>query len=235
MATTSDTSSLTTERTAERPRWIEPSATILIAVAAILTAWAAFQSAKWNGVQANDSRLAAAAGTASTRETTIASTQRNVDVESFLQWLQAARDDIQAGRVDPATPYVADPATLSGFIALRFRAEFKPAFNAWLATRPLIDSAAPATPFELPEYSLAADAEVDRLTSLSGSHASAAQQANNRAENYVLVTVLFAIGLVFASIGSKLERVTVSIFVLGLAVLTVIIAAVALATFPITV
>ena len=89
-----------------RPGWIEPSATLLVAVAAILTAWAAFQGAKWNGLQADKSRQATAAGAASLRQTTIASTQKNIDVDTFLQWLQAVRDDIRDGLVDPAGPFV---------------------------------------------------------------------------------------------------------------------------------
>jgi len=36
----------------------------------------------------------------------------------------------------------------------RFRDEFLPAFTAWLATDPLANADAPATPFEMPEYRL---------------------------------------------------------------------------------
>jgi hypothetical protein len=216
--------------------WVEPAATLLIAVAAILTAWAAFQSTKWNGVQADNSRQAAAAGTAASRETTIASTQRNVDVGTFLQWLQAARNDIADGLIDPGGgPYVPDTHTLSGFVAVRFRPEFRAAFDAWIATRPFVNSEAPATPFQLSEYSLAADAEMDRLINQAETSARMAGVASDRAENYVLLTVLFAIALVFASIGSKLSRVTTSGFLVGLALFTVLLAAFVMATFPIEV
>src|SRR5687768_7349278 len=97
------------------------AAAILVSLAAILTAWSAFQSTSWNGVQSENSRSAAAAGTAASRATTIASLYRSVDVGSFLQWLEAAYHDIEAGLIDPGQqPYRPDPTTLSGFIAVRF-------------------------------------------------------------------------------------------------------------------
>ena len=47
--------------------------------------------------------------------------------------------------------------------ATRFRQEFKPAFNAWIATKPLKTKGAPLTPFAMPQYRLAARAEAERL------------------------------------------------------------------------
>ena len=220
-------------RLARRPGWVEPSATLLIAVAAILTAWSAFQAAKWNGLQADRSREATAAGAGALRQTTIASTQKNIDVDTFLQWLQAVRDDIRNGLVDPAGPFVANPQTLSGFIALRFRPEFQPAFNAWLATRPLQDANAPATPFDMPQYSLAADAEVNRLNSVAQGSAAGAQTANGQAQDYVMMTVLLAVGLVFSGISSRLSRRELSILVFALACTTIIGAAITMATVPV--
>ena len=208
-------------------------ATVLIAVAAILTAWAAFEHAKWNGVQTEHNREATQASAAASRATTIATTQRNVDVESFLGWLQAAHDDIRTGRVDPSTSYTPDPGTLSGFIALRFRAEFKPAFEAWTAARPLVNSNAPATPFQMREYAIAEDAEVERLLDEQENHSNLAHKATTNSDNYVLVTVLFAIALVFISLGSKLNNLVPSNLLLGFAAVAVLLGVIALATFPV--
>ena len=219
-----------------RRGWIEPTATILIAVAAILTAWSAFQSAKWNGIQADSSREAAAAGTAASKQTTVASMQREIDVGVFLQWLQAVHDDTSAGLIDRGEgSYVADPTTLSGFLAVRFRSEFKPAFDAWIATHPLVNPGAPATPFQLPEYSLAVDASIDELSRQAEASFTAAGQATDRAENYVLLTVLFAIALVVTNIGSKLNRFALSACLVSLAALLIFTAGLMLATFPIRV
>jgi hypothetical protein len=148
--------------------------------------------------------------------------------------LQAVRDDIEAGLVDRASgQYVADPNTLSGFIADRFRPEFRTAFAVWVSSRPLVNNEAAATPFELPQYILAADAEMLHSIEEAESQFHSASEANNRAENYVLLTVLFAIALVLAGIGSKLRRSGTRAFMVGLAFATMLAAGLVMATFPI--
>ena len=79
------------------------------------------------------------------------------------------------------------------FYETRFRAEFKPAFDAWLATKPLTNQNAPLTPFVMPQYKLAAEAEAERLD--AEAEVSAAQVRRNiqRASNYVLGVVLFSV------------------------------------------
>ena len=217
-----------------RPAWVEVLATLLIAVAAILTAWAAFQHARWSGTQASEFRQAASAGTQATQATTVASMARIVDVGVFLQWLQAVQDDIDKGLANPnAGPYVANPQTLSGFISSRFRDEFRPAFDAWIATRPLQSTNGATTPFELPQYSPAADRAVLRLNQAAEEHGNAAQDAIHRGEQYVLLTTLFAVALVLASIGSKLRGLTGSLLMLGTAGIIVAGATVALIAFQV--
>jgi hypothetical protein len=217
-----------------RPAWVETLATVLIALAAILTAWAAFQHAQWSGTQASEFRQAAAAGTSATQATTVAGMDRTVDVGVFLQWLQAVRDDMDAGLVNPASgQYIADPRTLSGFIAARFRPEFRPAFDKWIATRPLVSTDSASTPFQLQEYAPSADLRVERFTQSAELHGNSAQEAIEHGEQYVLLTTLFAVALVLASIGSKVKHVAASLLMLGIASLTILAAAAALVTFPV--
>ena len=214
---------------AGRPAWVETLATVLIAVAAILTAWAAFQHARWSGTQASEFRLAASAGTQATQASSIAGMDRIVDVGVFLQWLQAVRDDVDAGLANPnAGPYVANPQTLSGFISARFRDEFRPAFDAWIATRPLLATNGATTPFELPQYSPEADKAVLKLNQAAEEHGNAAQDAIHHGEQYVLLTTLFAVALVLASIAGKLRGLTGSLLMLGVSGMIVAGATVAL-------
>ena len=49
---------------------------IVVAIAALLTAWAAFQATKWSGVQADDYSRAGAARTESTKASTRAHVAR---------------------------------------------------------------------------------------------------------------------------------------------------------------
>ena len=80
------------------------------------------------------------------------------------------------------------------------------AVKAWLATGPLANPAAPASPFGMPEYALEATAQADALLAEAEQKASAARRANQNSDNYVLTGVLFALVLFFAGISSKLER-----------------------------
>lgn len=187
----------------DNPR-IDLLLTLMMALAAVGTAWAGFQSAKWSGVQANSYASAGAARAEASRMTTIAGQQRTIDVVSFTAWLNALNAEIiddPASR--PAGGYQPDPNKVSGFLFTRFRPEFRPAVDAWLATQPLINPAAPATPFDLPEYSLAAEDEAQRLVNDADRRSADARTANQRSDNYVLTAVLFALVLLFAGLGTK--------------------------------
>jgi hypothetical protein len=186
-------------------------------------------------VQADSYSRAAAARTESVRQTTVANRQATIDVGTFLQWLQAFRDDCEAGVIgtEGGATYQPDPGTLSGFIALRFREEFRTAFDAWVASQPLRNSEAAPTPFQLPQYALAAEQESERLAAEADALTAEAREANARGDNYVLLTVLFAIALFFAGVSGKLDRVLNSSIALGAAVAIVFVAAVVMATYPI--
>ena len=71
-----------------------------------------------------------------------------VDIAMFFQWANAT---------------AADDRELADFYTERFRAEFRPAFDAWLATDPLTNPSAPPTPFATDQYQLAARTEAERL------------------------------------------------------------------------
>ena len=218
-------------RTADR---IEFVATILMAVAAILTAWAAFQSTKWSGVQADNYSQASAARTESSRATTIASRQIIIDVEMFLQWVDAYQSERAVGtNPNPAATAKLAPRTLSEFIAARFRDEFRPAFDAWIASNPLVNEQAANTPFELPEYGLAQEEESALQEATAQERTTAARDANQQGDNYVLLTVLFAVSLFFAGVSGKLNQVTNSAIALGVSILVAGGALILMATYPI--
>lgn len=184
-------------------------ATILLALAAILTAWAGFQAAKWGGVQASNTAQAGAARTESVRASTLAGQQATVDVATFLNWVNAIVDDLERGEIqrpDNAADYEPTPGTLSGFLFSRFRDEFTPALSAWLDTDPFRDQDAPGTPFEMPEYQLAAAVEADRLQTEASEKTALAAAANQNGDNYVVSAVLFAAALFFAALSGKLTK-----------------------------
>jgi hypothetical protein len=206
---------------------------MLLSVAAVLAAWTGFQSAKWSGVQANSYSVAGASRVESTRASTLAGQQQTIDVISFTQWLEAAQaEGVFDQPPDPTDGYVPDPDQLSGFLYERFRPEFEVAVDAWVATRPRLNPEAPVTPFAMPDYTLAAATEAERLEQRAESEAALARQANQRSDNYVLMTIAFATVLFFAGISSKMDTARARVLLLGVGTTMLVAALVVVFTFP---
>jgi hypothetical protein len=124
-----------------------------------------------------------------------------IDVALFTQWVDA---------------YARDERELAGFYRKRFRAEFQPAFAAWVATRPRTNRDAPLSPFAMPQYRLAAIAKADGLEARAAASSERAGVFIQRADNYSLAVVLFAASLFFAGISTRLHSSTTRTVVLGL-------------------
>jgi hypothetical protein len=213
-------SSAAAERTTRRDRRIELLVTILLAIATVATAWSSYQSARWSGVQTINFSRANAARVQSTAQSTLAGQQMQLDVATFIAWTGA---------------YAAKDTTLSDFYFKRFRAEFAPAVEAWVATRPLKNAAAPLTPFVMPEYHLAAQDRARALTRTAEAATAEAKVDNQRSDNYVLAVVLFASALFFAGISTKLETVRLRVTIVALGYTLFCGALIWLATFPVSI
>jgi hypothetical protein len=159
---------------------VELLATLLLAVATVATAWSGYQSTRWNGEQAKAGGRANALRIESAKAAGLANAQTEIDVATFSQWVNA---------------YTLEETELADFYFQRFRPEFKPAVDAWVATRPLKSPGAPPTPFAMPEYTLEARATADRLQAQAEVFAAEVLRDIQRASNYVLGVVLFASAL----------------------------------------
>jgi hypothetical protein len=198
---------------------LELAATVLLAMAAVATAWAAYQSARWHGEQAKAQSASIAARVESTRTANVANRQAQIDVALFTQWVDA---------------YARDETELAGFYRKRFRAEFRPAFVAWVATRPRTNRSAPLSPFAMPQYKLAATAQADRLETQAAAFSESVGRFIQRADNYALTVVLFAASLFFAGISTRLRSPTPTMVVLGLGYLLFLGGLIWIATFPVS-
>lgn len=207
-------------RSARSERRLELAVTILLAAATVAAAWSSYQSARWSGVQTINFSKANASRVESTRRSALAGQQTQVDVSTFIAWVDA---------------YSAGDKQRSDFYFERFRPEFKPAVAAWIASRPLKTPGAPPTPFAMPQYRLAATAQADALERTADRATAQAKIDNQRSDNYVLALVLFASALFFAGISTKLNlyQFRVAIVAMGYAVFLGTL--IWLATFPITV
>ena len=124
---------------------------------------------------------------------------------------------------------------LADFYFKRFRPEFKPAVNAWIATRPLKNADAPPTPFAMPQYKLAARAQAERLEAQAEVYAAGCCGNIQRASNYVLAVVLFASALFFAGMSTKLAAPKLRVAMLTIGCVVFLVTAVWIATSPVNV
>jgi hypothetical protein len=200
-------------------RRLELATTVLLAIAAVATAWAAYQSARWHGEQAKAQSSSIAARVESTRAANVANRQAQIDVALFTQWVDA---------------YARDETELAGFYRKRFRPEFQPAFAAWVATRPRTNPDAPLSPFAMPQYKLAATAQADGLEAQAAASSESVGRYIQRADNYSLAVVLFAASLFFAGISTRLPSRTARTVVLGLGSTLFLGSLIWIATFPVS-
>jgi hypothetical protein len=200
-------------------RHFELGATVLLAIAAVATAWASYQSARWHGEQARAQSASIAARVESTRAANVANRQGQIDVALFSQWVDA---------------YARNETELADFYRKRFRPEFKPAFGAWVATMPRKNPSAPLSPFAMPQYKLAATAAADRLEVKAAASSQRAGGFIQRADDYSLAVVLFASSLFFAGISTRLHSSTPRMVVLGLGYALFLGSVTWIATFPVS-
>ena len=221
---------------AEKTDRLEQIASIVLAVAVVLTAWAAFEAGKWGGEQSIKFSEAGAARTESTRADTRAGQLAQIDVAMYIDWVTAFSNDLRDGLIPDiasADAYEPTQGTVSGFLFLRMREEFRPALLAWLATDPINNPNAPPTPFDMPDYVLADAVEADRLTEVADQAAVDARTANQNGDNYVLTAVLFAAVLFFSGVASRLENRWNRRVVSLIGIVAVVIGAVILINLPI--
>lgn len=198
---------------------VEIISAVLLAVATVGTAWSGYQSARWSGIQANSYSAANAARLESTRASTRAGQLTQIDVGLFTQWVDA---------------YASDKTDLADFYRDRFRDEFRPAFDAWIAMNPKTNPDAAKSPFALPEYRVAEEEKADRLETEANLEAERARDANQRSDNYVLAVVLFASVLFFAGISTKFDSPRVKLGLIALGVIVFIGTAIWVGSFPVS-
>jgi hypothetical protein len=198
----------------------EVAATVLLALAAVATAWSSYQAARWNGEQVKASSKTNALRIDAARAQALGEARIEIDVATFTQWVDA---------------YAHGETRLTVFYFRRFRDEFKPAVNAWIATKPLKNRNAPLTPFAMKEYRIGATAEARRLDAQAEASSATVRRNIQRSTNYVLAVVLFAVALFFGAMSTKLEGTGPRIATLALGWTVFVGAAVWIATSPVSV
>jgi len=200
--------------------WQELLVTVLLVVAALATSWSSYQATRWNGEQAAAAGRTNAIRIDAARADGLARTQTQVDVATFIAWADA---DLRG------------ETKVADFYVDRFRDEFRPAYEAWIAEEPLTNADAPTTPFVMEEYQVAAKKQAEELDAEAEASAAEVRLDIQRSSNYVLTVVLYAIVLFFAGMSTRLSNQRLR-WVTTIAGTVVLLGALAwVATFPVSV
>jgi hypothetical protein len=188
----------------------------IVSIAALATAWCAFQSSLWGGRQTFALLDATADNVRATERHLEGNQLFLLDATMFMAW-------------DGASLRGEDAVAASH--AARFRPELRAAFAAWRAHR---GPDAPPTPFGEPEYLVMARVHGDDLALRARAAAERAMTFNRTSDTYVLMTVLFSTVTVLAGLAEKLRhpRARRWLFLFTVAMLAA--AVVAVATLPVT-
>src|SRR5687767_8237198 len=198
-------------------RWFEVLSAMILGLAMLGSAWSAYQSGLWGGIQ--DFRIAEAqiSGRQAAEKAVFANQLRGIDVILFERYVTALSENNQQ---------------LAQFLFQRFRPEFKVAAEAWLNTHPLKNPSAPRSPFVMKEYSLAVENEMRLLRQEEDKNFTEARKANGISDTYLLLTVLFSVVLFLGGITAAFERRPVRFSLIALSAIMLMGATIAMAFLP---
>jgi hypothetical protein len=205
MRTQSDPPTASDREPAEKKRWVEPVAALLMALATLSTAWCSFESAAWtrksNRLMNEFNSLERRAGVLTIQ----GMQQATIHTGMFMQALAAH----QAGNEQ-----------LLNFYVKRFPPELRKAYDAWMAQKPFENPNADPHPFVPNLYEMRGTREAAEATAKAARSQEEARKAGNISGQYLANTVLFATVLFFASASGKFEqrRVRVTAFAFAVAV-----------------
>lgn len=197
--------------------WFEVLAAALLGLATLASAWSAYQSSLWGGIETLRLAEVNIAGRQAWGKDLSANQLRGIDAMMFEFYVSAINEKNDQ---------------LAEFLFRRFRLEMKVAVEAWLATKPLQNPSAPLTPLTMDEYSLAVAQEAQRLHEDETKKFTEAGRADEISDTYLQLTVLYGIVLFLSGIAAAFKRQKLRIVILALAAVTMTVATVAMAFLP---
>ena len=196
---------------------LEIAEAIVLALVAITTAWSGYQAALWTGHQAElygtSSKLRVQAEGAATT----ANQERLYNASTVAEWLKAE----EAGN-----------KKLSDLFERRLLPEFRPAFDAWKKTDPLNNPSAPAGPQLMTEYRSANTEKAAKLNEEASNTFERGNQARERSDDYVRVTVMLATVLLLTAISQRFKTPSVRVGLACIAALLLCIPLYRILTLP---
>jgi hypothetical protein len=189
----------------EKHRWeqaIEILEVVVLALAAIATAWGGYQAAKGDGKQSVLYSDASVVRIQANTAATLGQQRLAADGAMFSTWLEAK---------------AANDPQLQAMLVRRFSPEYRTAFTAWLGTAPFTNPDAPPGPGYTSEYHNPQMEQAERLNEQAATMEEAGTEARHTAEEYVRATVLFALVLFLVAVGQRFRLRGVRIATIAMA------------------
>jgi hypothetical protein len=178
------------ERGREREEREETLSVVMTSMAAVATAWSAFEAAIWSGRQTFALADATKLRQLSSEARLEGDQQQAFDASMFIAYAGAYADGNEM---------------FSQFLYQRFPPRLKTATDAWLATKPLESKDAPPHPLMMAEYKIEAHERALVLGKEADDALVVGGRANRTSDIYVLGTVLLATIILLASLGARLR------------------------------
>lgn len=198
-------------------RFADVASLVLISVAAVLSAVCGYQAGRWDGEQTRLYSLANADRVMGAEVVGEDDARTTINVAIFLKYIDA----LSTGNQREAQ-----------FLYARFPPHMRAVLDAWLATKPLKNPKAPLSPFVMPQYSQQMRAAEKRYEQTASSDFDAAQIAHRHADDFSLLTIIFAAVSFLAGISTKMVFPRHAIIV-GLGIIALIYGVVRLIGIPV--
>ncbi len=184
---------------------------LLLSLVAVLAAYSGYAAAKWSTVSSISLAKASAARTKANRADLEGLQIRTLDSVSFNAWFSA---------------FVAGNSNAELLAEKQFRAGYRPAFRAWLATDPAHNPNAPPGPLYMPQYVIPQEAASRRYDAQADAEFSKGDAAAATGNKYVrdtvfLASVLFLVGISshFPARGGRYGLIFVGVLILAFSVI----------------
>ncbi len=205
-----------------RERLLDSWTALLMGLAALLTAWASFQSAQWADAQTEALESAGDARTNAARLAAESGRTELVDAEVWLSWLSA---------------YGANRDRVADFLEQRFSAQLQQAQADWLKGSKLGLDGDPltipdGTPFALDSYTVPERTQEAEELAKAEALVDESVRASEVNSSFVVMVVPLALSLFFLGIATKLGRPKIQVAMIVVGLVLIVVSAVRIATLP---
>lgn len=205
-----------------RQRLLDSWTAIILAVAAIVAAWGSFQASQWSGAQSDAQSKSAIFRSDSGRSATEATQDTVIDSQMWLSWLGAVS---------------AKESKKAAFLEARFSPWLARAQDQWLKGVTVDANGTPivvpqGTPLDLPSYVVPSQARSNAQSDLAEKWLDYGDEAGSISTKYVLLAVIVALVLFFASVALKFTRPRVQVLLTLMSLALLIVCLVRTAALP---